>query len=1020
MAAPAGFLLTEDVYPIRGSVIGVVAPDALYDGGSQDQVEVDLAMPPSKWIPLGPAAIAGLVLSCEDGLVVHVTTRAITVLPTPGVTHVRAVCRVSSTVPEAEDLLETLTRKQVLLQALQPGVRVTVQAPLLGPDEPTKPPVEQSELELLSTIKWLHRVWILKPDGGADGAEAKDGDDAGGGGDEEGGEDDDDDAATATADPLKTVFKIVGVGVPTPLSCTSRAEQIQDACTLFLDFMGSMEFRCKALGIIGSGTEQAQARSRDFRHLLALYARAFETARCLVEVQSARNSDFDPDTVSYNNISVQATISTTAPAERELWLFSYLLNALGSLRLRRVDTTVYAERMVPDTAALTWRAARCAEPQCTAYHRHVMFGDPYGGPEGPRWCLDHAALRLRAGLPTANMVFQTAAARMRVDPAVSRSWSAAAPRWLVQTRPLGAPLGCKTWVPRITQGQSTHTENGRFSAALNLHPPQTISQLVSSILDNRLTRTQVWKMFQQSHSTLANLTTRLTTVNDPAFPVHCPIQHLIAFVNGILCISTMEFCSFERLSARHPDWSTAGAVNFVKEWFDPLWLVQPLGTLAVPGYDDILSTQQFTEDTVELLDALLGRLFFPVNYRDHMQIMPVMLGTGGSGKSTIAKAIINILGAANVAILPSTVEVIFGMMGLSGKRLIICPEMKEDFNMPMGNLQSMICGESTAVAEKNKGRSQVDAWGVPILLLGNAVPIAFMQDTGGAMERRSVVFRMDVKPATQDPMLGVRFMNNLGPFLVRTLRRYHELVQTYGVDGQEDGARDFRKNRIGRNPQLLAFQAAFQNETSTAVAFREALSANFVIGINEVEGADVGGGGGGAGGGGGVPAPAAAGAAAAAGTAMASDAPLMELLHWMTRARRGGGVEADGGAGGGAGGGGVKRFAQLAFTTETVQRAVEAARLGTIYSTDRYHSLAKEHRVPIKELSKAFSTWQSENRLTVNKTGTNQKAPPKFKDVLTEMGLPCSTDADDPNPSVTWVYGIRRAAASDPPRGPDE
>jgi hypothetical protein len=390
--------LTEDVHPIRGSVIGVVPQDGLHGGGVQDQVSVDLSVPPSKWIPLGPAAIAGLVLDCEDGARVHVTTRAITLLATPGVTHIRAACRVSSTVPDAVELLDTYTRREVLLQALKPGTRVTVQEPMLSPDEPIKPPVEQSELELLSTLRWLHSLWILKPDGGGDD------DDMGGawvGANEAGGADpgaapDAAEAPHGSSDPLKTVFRIVGVGVTPPLSCSSRAEQVQDACAVFLDFIGSMEFRCKALGIIGTATEQAQARSHDFRHVLALYARAFETARCFIEMQSARNADFDPDTVSYNNISVHATIGTTGN-ERELWLFSYLLNILGNLRLRRVDTTVYAERMVPDNAALTWRAARCAEAGCTAYHRHVMFGDPASGPGGPRWCLDHAAERMRAG-----------------------------------------------------------------------------------------------------------------------------------------------------------------------------------------------------------------------------------------------------------------------------------------------------------------------------------------------------------------------------------------------------------------------------------------------------------------------------------------------------------------------------------------------------------------------------------------------------------------------------------------------
>ena len=94
--------------------------------------------------------------------------------------------------------------------------------------------------------------------------------------------------------------------------------------------------------------------------------------------------------------------------------------------------------------------------------------------------------------------------------------------------------------------------------------------------------------------------------------------------------------------------------------------------------------------------------------------------------------------------------------------------------------------------------------------------------------------------------------------------------------------------------------------------------------------------------------------------------------------------------------------------------------MGTVWRTDRYHGLAREYRVPIKELERAFKQWTTDNRLAVNKTGANQKGPPKFKTVLAEMGLPCSTDMDDPDPAVVWVFGIRRAAASDPPRGPDE
>jgi hypothetical protein len=512
-------------------------------------------------------------------------------------------------------------------------------------------------------------------------------------------------------------------------------------------------------------------------------------------------------------------------------------------------------------------------------------------------------------------------------------------------------------------------------------------------------------MFQMTHSTLPNLTSRLCSTNDPAFPVHSPLPDVFAFANGMLNIRTLEFCSFEQLSSRHPTWGSSGALNFIHEWFDPLWLVQPLDKLAVPGYDDILRTQNYTPDTIALLDAMLGRLFFPVNFTDHLQVMPVLLGIGASGKSTIGKAVTAILGAANVGILPSTGEIVFGLMGLPGKHLLLCTEMKEDFNLPMANLQNMITGEAVPVAVKNQARTQVDAWGMPILLMGNAVPIAFMQDTGGAMERRSVVFRMDVKPASQDPMVALRFMANLGPFLVRCLRRYTELYKLYGVKASEDMAKRFRANCIDRNPQMLAFQAAFKGDTSTSAAFLEALTVDFAVGIHDDLDAN----------------------AAATGTApgiVPTDAPLMELFHWMSKATRSSASAAAAGsaaaaAAGSAAAAAVKRFPNLAFTTEAIQLAVNASRLGSTFRPDMYGTLAHDYRVPFKELETIFKQWQAANRLTVNRTGTNQKGAPKFKTVLSELGLPCSTDMDDLNPTTTWVYGIRRTSMG-APRGPDD
>lgn len=193
-------------------------------------------------------------------------------------------------------------------------------------------------------------------------------------------------------------------------------------------------------------------------------------------------------------------------------------------------------------------------------------------------------------------------------------------------------------------------------------------------------------------------------------------------------------------------------------------------SLPTPSVDKIFDDQQLTHETKQWVYALLGRLLYNTGAHDNWQALLFFKGIAGSGKSTVAKLMRYVYPPSLVASLSSNVEPRFGLAPLYDKFLVICAEVKRDFGMNQGDLQSAVSGEEVSVAIKNKDAKTV-LWTTPFLFCGNE--LAAWKDSAGSMKRRLVIveFNEVVRP---DPELYDRMMGEFPAFLRKINLCYQE------------------------------------------------------------------------------------------------------------------------------------------------------------------------------------------------------------------------------------------------------
>jgi hypothetical protein len=240
-----------------------------------------------------------------------------------------------------------------------------------------------------------------------------------------------------------------------------------------------------------------------------------------------------------------------------------------------------------------------------------------------------------------------------------------------------------------------------------------------------------------------------------------------------------------------------------------------------PGLDRILFTQDFDMGTCSFIYAMVGRMMYEVGELDGWQIVPFVLGKGGSGKSTIMQLVRHMYPASCVGNISSNGEVKFGLSGVYGKFMWVCPEVRKDFALDQGEFQSMISGEEIVLNVKNQTARTVK-WMSPGMMCGNQV--FKFEDTQDSLFRRIVAVYFDkmVDRRSVDTTLYDRMINGPDAEFGRFVRKCNVAYRRLCADVGSRVLWDPSLVETGIVPRSLhTFRTKFRAEIDSIVAFLE-------------------------------------------------------------------------------------------------------------------------------------------------------------------------------------------------------
>jgi hypothetical protein len=256
-----------------------------------------------------------------------------------------------------------------------------------------------------------------------------------------------------------------------------------------------------------------------------------------------------------------------------------------------------------------------------------------------------------------------------------------------------------------------------------------------------------------------------------AMPHHRVNLDIVSFANGVLRLSDGAFMPYAGNDAP----VDAVARHHIDGHYDP-------ADMATPLFDRVLLAQ-LEPEVADLLLALLGRLLFRIGAADRWQVMPYLVGIGGTGKSLILQVADAMFRRGAVGNLGARREEIFGMANLVDKEAVFGRDMPAKLSGALAQelMQAMVAGEAMEVPRKGQVALNV-VWTAPIIMASNHMPDYV--NTGNNVGRRIVPFRFDKVVAVQDDGLLARILETELPAVVcRATRAYRAAVERAAAAG---------------------------------------------------------------------------------------------------------------------------------------------------------------------------------------------------------------------------------------------
>ena len=277
----------------------------------------------------------------------------------------------------------------------------------------------------------------------------------------------------------------------------------------------------------------------------------------------------------------------------------------------------------------------------------------------------------------------------------------------------------------------------------------------------------------------------LINCQDIEFPDLIIKRRVWSFEDGIYDASDDKFLPYGRYT--DPDLVACKMIDlpFSNVYFkDSLCLPnsprKTFDDIETPLFDSIFEPQHWDSQMIKWLFALIGRLFYRVNESDSWQVVPMLIGAAGTGKSTIVKIIQMMYSPRDVGIISNNIEKKFGLSQIFDKTVFLIPELKKDFALDQAEFQSMITGEELSLPVKN-GTPIVGTWVTPGFMCGNE--LAGWEDKSGSICRRIVLldFPNKLDPEKIDPNLLDKIKRNELPSIIRKASlAYDWATENYG------------------------------------------------------------------------------------------------------------------------------------------------------------------------------------------------------------------------------------------------
>lgn len=313
----------------------------------------------------------------------------------------------------------------------------------------------------------------------------------------------------------------------------------------------------------------------------------------------------------------------------------------------------------------------------------------------------------------------------------------------------------------------------------------------------RVTKKEVhWEQWRNLNTNGAakHAAAHLEKCGDIEFPDLVPDRRVFAFTTGLYDCYTMAYTPYvdPATGARnHIDRHVVACKFFdmpfpeqfadvSDDWYEDI---------ATPHFQQVLDYQELGapgEERVVVckwLYVMIGRMLYDVNEIDQWQVMAFIKGIAGSGKSTIVKVIQGFYPKADVATLSANCQEKFALESLLDCLIFVCSEVREDFGLSQGDLQSMISGEDVAVNRKFK-LVETRTWKAPGFFVGNQT--GGWVDAQGSMTRRFIMweFLRKVKDSANnkkvDPRLSDKIALEMPLLLLKCNLAYRHACAEYG------------------------------------------------------------------------------------------------------------------------------------------------------------------------------------------------------------------------------------------------